>query len=41
MHRVRYKDEEAFNAHFQMDYFKEVTKRSEDEGLLAKPVKIR
>ena len=40
-HLVRYKDEEADNAHFQKDYFQEFGKQNEVEGLLAKPVNIR
>jgi quinol monooxygenase YgiN len=36
----RYKDQAALDAHFKTDYFQELGKQIEAEGLLAKPLNI-
>jgi quinol monooxygenase YgiN len=36
----RYKDQATLDAHFHRDYFQEVGKQVEAEGLLAKPLNI-
>jgi quinol monooxygenase YgiN len=38
---IRFKDEAAYDAHFQRNYFQDVRKLAEAEGLLAKPLNIR
>jgi quinol monooxygenase YgiN len=36
----RYKDQATLDAHFKTDYFQELGKQTEAEGLLAKPLNV-